>query len=225
MKKLYSPAKYRVVLVSNGEYKKTLYRCNTRETVFINYHAIKDANKVFYPRKYINTNSIKPVKYQICVTKITEEGDTFRILRDDYGKLYTEQPLGDWTILTSDEYLIEETFWIYGFNPKSERPTITEIVKRLMTGAHAKNMVKQVIVVHNKLLIYNEDQFDMVICKNLVDAQRLHHTLAKIAKKQKIKSLLFMGTASPAMIGRMYDLIQEKTGWKIEKIRRTSTRP
>jgi hypothetical protein len=86
-------------------------------------------------------------------------------------------------------------------------------------------MVKQIIVVHNKLLIYNEEQFDMVICKNIYEAQRLHHTLAKIAKKQKIKSLMFMGTASKVMVGKMYDLIQSKTNWKIQKIRRTSTRP
>ena len=94
-----------------------------------------------------------------------------------------------------------------------------------MVGVYAKKMVKQIIVVHNKLLIYNENQFDMVICKNLEDAQRLHHTLAKICKKQKIKSLLFMGTATPATISRMYDLILENTNWNIDKIRRTSTRP
>ena len=86
-------------------------------------------------------------------------------------------------------------------------------------------MVKQIIVVHNKLIIYNEDQFEMVICKNLEEAQRLHHTLAKIAKKQKIKSLLFMGTAGKVMVGRMYDLIHDRTGWPYTKIRRTSTRP
>jgi chemotaxis methyl-accepting protein methylase len=94
-----------------------------------------------------------------------------------------------------------------------------------MDGAFALKKMKQIIVVHNKLIIYNEEQFDMVICKNIEDAQRLHHTLAKIAKKQKFKGLLFMGTASKLMIGRMYDLIVAKTGWKIEKVRRTSTRP
>jgi len=216
---------FRVVLVSNGVYKKTLHRCKTRETAFLNFHKIKEQNKVLYPRKFINTKGIIPVKYQIYITKPTEPTDTFRTLRDDYGKLYTEKALGDWTILHSDEYEVEETFWIYGYNPKKERPNISEIVKRLMVGAHAKNMVKQVIVVYNKLIIYNEEQFEMVLCKNLQDAQRLHHTLAKIAKKQKIKSLMFMGTASKANIGRMYDLIVEKTGWPITKVRRRSTRP
>jgi hypothetical protein len=216
---------YRVVLVCNGEYKKTLHRCKTRETAFINFHRIKDENNVLFPRKFVNTKGIKPIKYQICVTKPTEESDTFRILRDEYGKLYTEQPLGDWTILHSDDYEIEETFWLFGFNPKKERPTIKEIVKRLVHGAYSKKMVKQIIIVHNKVIIYNEDQFDLIVCKNLEDAQRLHHTLAKIAKKQKIKSLMFMGTASKAMVGKMYDLIHEKTNWPYTKIRRTSTRP
>ena len=216
---------YRVVLLANGEYKKTLYRCNTRETAFINFHRIKEENTVLFPKKFVNTNGIKPVKYQICVTKPTEEGDTFRLLRDDYGKTYTEQPLGDWTILHSDKYEVEEQFWIFGHDSKKNRPTVKEVVKKLVVGAHAKKMVKQIIVVYNKVIIYNENQFDMVLCKNRDDAQRLHHTLAKIAKKQKIKSLMFMGTASKATIGLMYDLIHENTGWPYTKIRRRSTRP
>jgi hypothetical protein len=216
---------YRVVLISNGEYKKTLHKSKTRETAFINFHKIKNNNKVMFPRKFINTNGIKPVKYQIYITKVTEEGDVFRILRDSYGKTYTENPLGDWTVIHSDDFEVEETFWMFGMDSKADRPTISEVVKRLMIGAHSKKMVKQVIVVYNKLIIYNEDQFDMVVCKNMLDAQRLHHTLSKIVTKQKIKSLLFMGTATKASTGVLYDLIHDKTGWPYTKIRRTSTRP
>ena len=216
---------YRVVLISNGGYKKTLHKSKTRETAFINFHKIKNNNKVMFPRKFINTNGIKSVKYQIYITKVTEEGDIFRILRDSYGKTYTENPLGDWTVIHSDDFEVEETFWMFGMDSKADRPTISEVVKRLMIGAHSKKMVKQVIVVYNKLIIYNEDQFDMVVCKNMLDAQRLHHTLSKIVTKQKIKSLLFMGTATKASTGVLYDLIHEKTGWPYTKIRRTSTRP
>lgn len=216
---------YRVILTSNGEYKKTLHKSKTRETAFINFNELKDGNKVLYPRRFINTNAIKPVRYEICISKTTEDGDIFRTLRDRFGKTYKEKPLGDWTILHSEDYEIEETFWIYGLKAKGSRPTIAEIVKRLMVNAHSKRLVKQVIVVHNKVIIYNENQFELIICKNMVDAQRLHHTLAKIAKKQKIKTLLFMGTASKVMISNMYDLIHEKTKWPYTKIWRTSTRP
>lgn len=217
---------YRVVLTCNGKYKKTLHKSKTRETCFTNYHRLIDENKsVKFPKRFVNTKKIKPIKYEICVTKPTTPDDTFRTIRNDYGKTYVEKPLGDWTILDSNEYNIEEKFWIFGYDSKGNRPIIDDVVKKLFVGAYKKNMVKQVIVVYNKLIIYNEEQFDMIICKCLEDAQRLHHTLAKIAKKQKIKNLLFMGTASQATISIMYDIIKEKTGWPIIKIRRTSTRP
>lgn len=215
--------KFRIVLLLNGKYKKTLHKCKTLETIYQNYNRIKEENHVFFPKKYINSQGIKRAKYEIAITKKTEDGDSFRILRDDLGKLYTESPLGDWTILDSDLFEIEETFYLWGLENETDRVDIREVLKRLMINAHSKRIVKQVIVVYNKVIIYNEEQFDMVMCKNLVEAQRLHHTLAKIAKKQKIKSLLFMGTASKATITRLYDLIHDETGWEYSKIRRTTT--
>lgn len=216
---------YRVVLLSNGEYKKTLYKCKTRETAFIKFHKFKNENNVFYPKRFINTKKIKPVKFEICVTKPTEDTDTFRLLRDKYGKVFIEKPLGDWTILHSDQYEVEEQFWIYGHDSKKNRPTIKEIVKKLMVNAYSTKLVKQVIVVYNKLVIYNETDFDLILCKNTEDAQRLHHTLSKICKKYRYKHLMFMGTASKHMISVMYDLIVSKTGWSYPKVRRMTTRP
>ena len=128
-------------------------------------------------------------------------------------------------MLDDSDYQVEETFWLFGKNPKNDRVTIKDIIKILMSGIYKKQITKQVIVVHNKLVIHNEDHFDMVICKCIDDAQRLHHALAKATKINKINNILFMGTASQATISRMYDLIKEKTGWPIQKIWRTTTRP
>jgi hypothetical protein len=217
---------FRVVLIKNGEYKKTLHRCRTRETSFLKFRSLKEENKsVLFPKQNVNYNKINKVDYKICVVKDTEEGDKFRMLRDSYGKLYEEAPLGDWTILHDSEYQIEETFWLFGKSPKNDRVTIHDVIKLIMSGVYKKQITKQVIVVHNKLIIHNEEQFDMVICKCLEDAQRLHHALNKALRSNKIKNVLFMGTASQATISRMYDLIKEKTGWPIQKIWRTTTRP
>lgn len=219
------PKKYRVCLTKNGKYKKTLYRCDSIEGVYLNFKRIKEENaKIIFPRQYVNYGKIMPIKYEVVVTKITEEGDKFRILRDEYGKIYEEPPFGDWTILASAPYAIEETFWVYGKNNKTDRVTIKEIVKILVVGAYRKNMVKQVIIAHNKLVVYNEDEFDMVICKNYDDALRLHHALAKAARKNKIKSLLFMGTAELASIGGVYQVIKKFTNWPITRIWRKSTK-
>ncbi len=217
---------YRVILLRNGEYVKTLHRCKTRETIFLNYNKLLEKNKeVKFPKKYINSGKIKQVKYKICVTKPTEPDDVFRTVRDDFGKTYIEKPIGEWTILASENYNIEEKFWIYGMNSKKNRPTIQDVVNRLVKNAYKKKLVKQVIVVHNKLIIYSEEQFDMILCKCMADAQRLHHVLARICKKKKIKNLLFMGTATQATVSRMYEIIHENTGWPLTKIRRTTTRP
>ena len=217
---------YRVVLTKNGEYKKTLYRSRTREASFVRFRKLKEENKsVIFPKKNINYNKIMPVSYKIHVIKDTEEGDKFRLLRDRYGKTYQEKPMGDWTILDDTDYDIEETFWLYGRNPKNDRVTIHDLIKPLLVGAYKQKLTKQIIVVHNKLVIYSEEQFDMVICKCIDDAQRLHHLLHNIAKKNKAKNVLFMGTATEASICRMYDIIKENTGWPIQKIWRTTTRP
>ncbi len=217
---------YRVILLRNGEYKKTLHRCKTRETSFINFNIFLENNKkIIFPKKFINSNGIRNVEYKICLVKDTKEGDTFRIVRDRFGRTYEEKPFGDWTILKDSEYDVEESFWLYGKSPIHERVTIHDILKPLTLHAYKKNMSKQLIVVHNKLIIYNEDQFDMVICKCKSDAQRLHHALAKACKRNKIKSIVFMGTASDVNIPTMYKIIKENTDWPMSKIMRTSTRP
>lgn len=218
---------YRVILTRNGEYKKTLHKCRRRDTSFINFRRLVDENEtVMFPKEYTNSNGIKKVKYKILIVKDTEEGDEFRTKRDSLGRTYTEKPIfGIWTVLDDKPYNIEETFWMFGKDPIHERITIHDFLKPLMLNAYKKNMTKQLIVVHNKLVLYNEDQFEMIICKCKKDAQRLHHMLAKACRKNKIKSIIFMGTANKNTVGLMYDVILEHTGWPIEKIRRTSTRP
>tara|TARA_B100000925_G_scaffold199150_1_gene150863 strand:+ start:11957 stop:12616 length:660 start_codon:yes stop_codon:yes gene_type:complete len=218
---------YRVILTKNGDYKMTLHRCKTIEASFINYHKIIDDNKsVMFPKKFINYDGIKPVKYRLYIVKDTEDGDKFRTRRDSMGRTYSEKPLfGIWTVIDDQHYELEETFWLYGRDPKNDRVTIHEIINSLFKNITEINHSKQIIVVHNKLIIYNEKQFDMVICKCKKDAQRLHHELNKSVTKAKINGLVFMGTASKVMTGKMYDIIKENTGWDILKIRRTSTRP
>mgnify|MGYP001159840574 FL=1 len=217
---------YRVILLKNGNYSMTMHRCKTRKTSFINYRRIIDENVgIIFPRKYVNYGGIKPITYKVCIVKETEEGDEFRVLRDKMGRTYTEKPLGDWTIIDDHPYEFEETFWMFGKDPVKNRVKINDILKVMMVGAYKKNMTKQLIVVHNKLVLYNEEQFEMIICKCKEDAQRLHHTIHKACKKNKIKSIIFMGTASEATVSYMYEIIHEHTGWPYTKIRRTSTRP
>jgi hypothetical protein len=217
---------YRTILLRNGEYLKTMHRCLTRETAFKRFHQFKFENKVIFPKKFINDKEIKPVEYKICVIKDVESDDDFRTIRDNMGKTSVEEPMGGiWTILDEKPYNIEETFWIYGYNPSTDRKSIKDVIKLVGKNSYSDKKSKQVVVVYNKLLIHNEEQFDMIICKCKEDAQRLHHTLARAAKRNKMKSILFMGTAKESTMSQYYDIIEENTDWPRTKIRRRSTKP
>lgn len=219
---------YRVILTRNGEYKSTLHKCLTRETSFMNFNRIKaNSDLVLFEKKYVNYRGIKPVSYMIYLVKDFEEGDIPRKIRDKEGNLVNEEPIGydKWIILDSAPYRLEEEFSIYGYDNKIDRKGFTDIVKILMKDVNKSGVYKEIVVVHNKLLIYNEEDFDMVICKCKKDAQRLHHTLFHALSKLKLKNLLFLGTASKDTIGFLYELIHERTGWNYIKIRRTTTRP
>lgn len=217
---------YRTILVKNDTYKKTLHKCKTRETAFINFNRINEENNVLFERKFLNYNGLKPVKYKIFVVKDNEEDDELRIVRDKLGRLVKEEPIfGIWTILGDAEYKIEETFWVHGYDSRNDRKTIKDIIGLLMLNMGVDKKTKQVVVVHNKLLIYDEEQFDMVITKCKKDAQRLHHALSKAATDNNIDGLYFMGTARKKMISDYYDIIHEQTGWPYTKIWRTTTRP
>lgn len=217
---------YRVILTRNGVYKKTLHKCKTKDTSFINFNRIKDDNNVLFEKKYINYYGIIPVEYKIYVVKDFDESDEPRLVRDRMGKLINEKPIfGIWTVLHDSEYKVEETFWVYGYDKRNDRKTIKDIVGLLMVGMNNPTKTKQVVVVNNKLLIHVEDQFEMVICKCKKDAQRLHHALADAANLNRINNLFFMGTANKKMCGDYYVIIHEHTGWDYTKIWRTSTRP
>jgi hypothetical protein len=217
---------YRVVLLSNDEYRKTLYKSRTKKSTFKKYHQLIEENKkIKFPKKFINTDKIKPVYFRICVTKVTEENDMFRTIRDNLGRTKIEDPLVDWTILASHFYDVEEEFWIFGNDAKANRPTVEAVFSKLLENHVNSKNNRQVVVVHNKLVVYNEEKFDMVVCKNIRDAQRLHHYIYKIFKKNKVKGFVFMGTASQATISQLYVVIKNNTDWTIQKIRKTTTRP
>jgi len=181
---------------------------------------------VIFPKQYVNDGTIKPIKYEIYLVKDIEGGDKNRYVRDEAGRIGEEKPIFNlWTVIDSKDYFIEEEFWVYGHPSKKNRKTIREVIRMMLSNAKDARKSRQVIVVHNKLVISNEDQFDMIICKNKRDCQRLHHILNNGAKNFKLKGLVFMGTCSDANIPTLYEIIHENTGWAYRKIRRTTTRP
>ena len=128
-----------------------------------------------------------------------------------------------WTILSKDEYFYEEKFTVFGYDKRLETK---EIIKLILLRRHKGILLKQVNYVVNKVLIHQDGGFDIVVCKTKSDAKKLYKILQEFYESNnRIKNILFTGLVSKRNRTELYKKIVEKTGWTINKVYRSSTRP
>lgn len=228
---------YRIIITSQNKIMvcvfKTLYKKSAVSA--FNKIIIENKKSVKFKVKYSSRDhKLMSSKYEILLmkTKTDDEPDS-PLHRNEFGKLVPHTCNSNKMIIyKKEEYLFEETFWIYGLNPKSQRRDYFYILNDLIVDELTKNgqlkikyPIKTLIVYRNKLLIENDDDFEIVICKCEEDSVRLYTELQNDIKKQKIKSVAFLGFAKDNLEKRIEEKLLEKTGWTLSKIRRKNTRP
>ena len=85
--------------------------------------------------------------------------------------------------------------------------------------------IKYVYYFLNKLVIEDYDDFNIVTCKNNKEARLLHDELFEFFRFNKIKRGIFMNELKKENRKRIYSEILKKTGWKLPRLYRNSTRP
>lgn len=229
--KLFNGDYYRIIVTSQKKLYTDVYSTYVKNKALEAYEKILEHNSknVKFPIRYSSRDhKLVPAKYELILMrrKRSESGET--LLRNEIGQLIPHLTNSKKTeIFKKDEYLIEETFWVYGLNPKSQRKEYSYILNDiLLNGLMKVNYpMKNVVIFLNKLIIQTDDDFDMVICKCKEDAARLYIELQKDIKALKYKSVFFAGLTRGVLRKRMVQLIQEKTGWSLTKINRRTTRP
>ena len=228
---------YRIIITSQNKIMvcvfKTLYKKSAVSA--FNKIIIENKKSVKFKVKYSSRDhKLMSSKYEILLMKTKTDDDPDSPLhRNEFGKLVPHTCNSNKMIIyKKEEYLFEETFWIYGLNPKSQRRDYFYILNDLIVDELTKNgqlkikyPIKTLIVYRNKLLIENDDDFEIVICKCEEDSVRLYTELQNDIKKQKIKSVAFLGFAKDNLENRIEEKLLEKTGWTLSKIRRKNTRP
>ena len=228
---------YRIIITSQNKIMvcvfKTLYKKSAVSA--FNKIIIENKKSVKFKVKYSSRDhKLMSSKYEILLMKTKTDDDPDSPLhRNEFGKLVPHTCNSNKMIIyKKEEYLFEETFWIYGLNPKSQRRDYFYILNDLIVDELTKNgqlkikyPIKTLIVYRNKLLIESDDDFEIVICKCEEDSARLYTELQNDIKKQKIKSVAFLGFAKDNLEKRIEEKLLEKTGWTLSKIRRKNTRP
>lgn len=222
------PLNYRVILVKNKKAVKALFKHAKKERTYEMYDKLISENIVYFPKRFDNCRaSVTPIIFELLIIKKREATDINRMVRNDIGQMVEEKSLSkNWTILERKPYEVEETFYIFGHDSVYDRFDFKRILKEiLMKNIRLKGMVKEVIIINNKVIIQSDwDDFNLIICKCTSDAIRLHNTLKKAISKSKMKNILFLGRVQTNRVGEVFEIIMDHTGWDRMKVGRVTSK-
>ena len=173
--------------------------------------------QVVFPKKFTNNGNKDRKLYEFnseyVILKRVEPGESnVTQLRNEYGKFVDHFTTNEnWSVFDKFPCLVEETFWVYGYNPKCDRKDFNWIFSNL-------------VVDHDKVIFKYEDDFEFVICKNVSDAIRMYNLLEE--KTKRVRNVIMTG-ATNTRDGRgkvTIDMLSDKTGWTRRKITSKTTR-
>ena len=150
------------------------------------------------------------------------------MLRNEYGKLVEQRTdLEGWEIIDKFRNNVEETFWVWGYDSRSDRKTFTWVYDNLLIcGGFNLYEYRRVFTFRNKLLVrYDDTSLEFVVCKGESDAIRLYNELQTRAKKDGVKQLIFLGDKSEYSkeTEKLISEIMEMTGWSKKKVSMRNT--
>jgi hypothetical protein len=211
--------KYRVALVRNRKIHKVIKDYKILKHATNKFNKIKGENQVFYEKKYKNYKKIERVTFEILLLEKTDGEKQLRKVINGFGDIVKEKVSGNWKILDKFQYKEEEDFHVYGLNRRLIVPDIlTEVLlPRINTFYH-------IIMVFNKIVLYNDSDIEVILCKNIPEAERFYDYLFNFFLSKGFLNLLFLGKADKKTRSSLYDRIQEHTGLTRREMYRTSTR-
>jgi len=214
---------YKIIITKDGKKKKVLYEGSNEDIAKEKYFTTKDKNKVLFPKENNAYKKVKPVSYEIMFLKEKEDNDSIFFERDELGRNKPVDINSDkWSLVHKDDYYYEEKFSVFDYDGRLETK---DIIKKILLRRNKQDKIKQVNYVINKVLIYQNGDFDIVVCKNSSDARRLYKTLREFCETNKVSNIMFTGLVGKRNRTKLYKRIVEKTGWTINKTYRSSTRP
>ena len=214
---------FSIYLMKNGKRVKFFGRKRFKNAAVELYHDLlkkNNENVTFKQTVVKNYGKFVENKYELVLVKklSPEESNNVTLLRNDDGK-FIENYLVDaptHKILDKNEWLIEETFNVYGFDPQKERKNFKYIYDNIVLKN--TNAYSQLFIYNNKLIhYYDDDDFDMIRCKNSKQAINLYDKIESMVDKKKYPTIFFMGKLSGTSIEWVISEIQKKTGWTRNK--------
>ena len=225
---------YHIITTNNGVQIKDIYSAVNIDMALAKLRAfqIQFNKNIQFPVKYTsnkNEKTFTECDYRLMLIKKKIDNDTYKgKIRNEYGKFIDCVTSSDeWVFIEELPDQVEETFWVYGYNPKTDRKTYQFIVDEFINyNKKDKYFFKEIVIYRNKLLIDSISGLEIIICKNHQDSVRLYNSLQEYSKNKKYKNILFAGDIHKNSYSyeKWYNKIHELTHWNRRKINKNTTR-
>ena len=190
IRRVFLPWNFKIIICSNKKQSKCIKRYHNEEEVLkAKEELIENNNKVIIPIERTNNgrenNKIEYVDLEYLILKKVSDDkheSNLSILPNKYGKLVQHKTnKEEWVIWDKFPCLKEEEFWVFGYSKKNERKTVFWIFENLiLPKVECKYDFLRIVLYNNKLVIIDDnDNIDIIICKNTSDGIRLYNTLSK----------------------------------------------
>lgn len=227
---------YRLIITSDKRKVQVVQNMLSLEGAYKLFNEMIEENKreIVFPVKHINNQwkngCVAECDYELIILQLKPaDEESVTKVKDKTGKNVEHEVVSDsnrWQIIEKHPYMFEESFWVYGFNPRTQRKSFTFIYDTFIASMKEKPLeLIRIMVYNNKLIIQYDDDIDLVICKNKDDCIRLYNAIEEKCVKDKIKNVFFVGMITRSTSKFAQELIAKKTNWNTVKILRTSTRP
>lgn len=222
---------FKIIITVNNKQKKFIGFYRGEKKAYEAFNKFKEDNeKIKIPLEISTATIAKPINYEVIMLKRkTNEDNNITKVKNNYGE-YVEHKTSseNWIVFDKIPYFIEETFWVYGYHPRTQRKDVNWIFEHLVKPyASIKDNFLNIYIYKNKILFDSTNKFNMVICKNISDAIRLYNQIETDFKNNKeVKYAIFTGDCNKSKIRTKLCInkMVELTNWSRNKLYRYSTR-
>jgi hypothetical protein len=205
---------YQIILFKNKVKKKIVNKFKTHKKSLEYYKLlVKKSDEVIYDK--VMENGVVS-EYELSLVEKSSSSPISLYMKDDYGRqVKVSLDDSELTMINITRYRIEELFLDYTTNKKIDT---RQFIKQYLDPTGFKLISK----LNNKIIVQNDDKFNLFTLKTSKDSERFINILTKKFNDDGRKDCLLVKDCSTPQRKYLYELLV-KMGFKKSYLQRSST--
>lgn len=208
----------------NSEYSIILFKNKERYKIIKNYTKHKNAVDFFNKKMKesddvvfdVQTENGKKVRYELAILEKTSDKLFLAFKTDEFGRnVFINLDDPGYSIIKISDYNIPEKIFDI---KKNQRISFEEFLKKYIKGGSLKVVSK----LNNKIIVQEDDKFDLLSLKSEYDSNRFLDNLEKYLINNSLKNCMVVKDNSIEQKKYLYNILVEK-GYDKKMLYRSST--